>query len=510
VEGAIHRFIRFLRLHGVRVSVAEAVDALRAAAQPGVLADREVLRSALAVSLIKDRRDLEMFDRVFDSFFALSRVVAAPEDHGHSHAHADLSDDGELSEFTLSEEPGDTPQQGHSHGKPQDVRDFFKPEDMAQQYNLHQEANKIDMASLTDEIVLSADTASGPGEAARVQISTSRLHNPGSPGKLATRPGLELDVELSVAQEMALLEWLSDTIAEEGMAGQDVASLSALRAALAPLLAGLPEKLKEHLEKLMLMEREVEARDIQAAQAETIDETERADLEESLRRLLHSLHGAPRSRRKVATRGVVDGARTMRTNMRYDGIPFRPVTVSKVEDRPRLLVLCDVSLSVRAAARFTLHLVHSLQSIAAQVRTFAFVNDVVEITDLFAEHRIEDALSLVMSGLPAGGLIDVDADSDYGSAFSSFLETHGSAVSRRTTLLILGDGRGNGRDPGLGVFEELTRRARETVWLTPEPRYSWQLGRCDLPLYAEHCDRVQVVRSLQGIDLVASVLQGVD
>ena len=61
--------------------------------------------------------------------------------------------------------------------------------------------------------------------------------------------------------------------------------------------------------------------------------------------------------------------------MRYDGIPFRPVTVSKVEDRPRLLVLCDVSLSVRAAARFTLHLVHSLQSVASQVRTFVFVDD---------------------------------------------------------------------------------------------------------------------------------------
>ena len=65
MEAAIHRFIRFLRLRGIRVSVAEAVDGLRAAAQPGVLADREVLRAALAVSLVKDRRDLEGFDAVF-------------------------------------------------------------------------------------------------------------------------------------------------------------------------------------------------------------------------------------------------------------------------------------------------------------------------------------------------------------------------------------------------------------------------------------------------------------
>ena len=41
---------------------------------------------------------------------------------------------------------------------------------------------------------------------------------------------------------------------------------------------------------------------------------------------------------------------------------------------------------------------------------------------------------------------------------------------------------------------------RETIWLTPEPRYSWWLGTCDLPRYAEFCDRVDVVRDLDGLD----------
>lgn len=361
------------------------------------------------------------------------------------------------------------------------------------------------MASLTNEIILSNDAKSSSAQAARVQISTSRLHNPGAPGSLVSRPGLELDVELDVAQEMALLEWIADNLPEDlDDPDGELPSLDALRQVLAPLLAGLPERLREHLEKLVRIGAEVEGREVQAARAETIHEEERAELEESLRRLLRSLHGAPRARRTVAARGRVDGARTMRANMRFDGVPFRPVTVRKVEDRPRLVVLCDVSLSVRATARFTLHLVHSLQSIAAQVRTFVFVDEALEITDLFAEHRIEEALSLVMSGLPAGGLIDVDADSDYGAAFSSFLEQHGSALNRRTTLVVLGDGRGNGKDPRLPAFEELTRRVRETVWLTPEPRYSWGLGRCDLPLYAEHCDRVQVVRGVKGLDLAAA------
>jgi len=502
MEGAVHRFIRLLRLYGVRVSTAEVIDAMHAVAQPGVLESRAVLRAALLTSLIKDRRDIEAFELVFDRFFGLRPVVE--DDDGHGHTHDDLTDEGELTDFTLSDEPGDVPEDGHSHGKPDDIKEYFKPEDMAQRYNLHQEANKIDIAALTDEIVLSNDTETSAGEAARVQLSTSRMHNPGNPGDLVRSHGMQLETELSVQEEIALLSWLDERDPDADDDGaQDDERLAALRQALAPWLATLPERIRDHLQRLMSMEREIESRELRGVRVETVGEHDRAALEETIRRLLRTLRGAPRPRRTVAASGIVDGRRTMRTNMKYDGVPFRPVTVAKAHDRPRLLVLCDVSLSVRSTARFTLHLVHSLQSVATSVRSFAFVDDLVEITDLFAEHRIEDALSLVLAGLPAGGVLDVDADSDYGASFRTFLEQYGSAVNKKTTVVVLGDGRGNGKDPGLGAFEEITRRARATIWLTPEPRYSWRLGGCDLPAYAEHCDKVQVVRSVRGLDAVA-------
>jgi uncharacterized protein with von Willebrand factor type A (vWA) domain len=250
---------------------------------------------------------------------------------------------------------------------------------------------------------------------------------------------------------------------------------------------------------------DVESPDVGRSAVDKLNERDRADLEEAVRRLLRSLHGAPRARRTIAARGSVDGARTMRANMRFDGVPFRPITVARVADRPRLLLLVDVSLSVRTAARFTLQLVHGLQSMATKVRSFAFVSDLTEITDLFNEHPMEDALGMVMSGLPAGGVLDVDADSDYGSAFGGFLEEYGGAVNRHTTVIVLGDGRGNGNDPNFGAIAEIARRARELVWLTPEPRYSWSLGSCDLPGYATYCDRVHVVRDLSGLDRVTGL-----
>ena len=346
----------------------------------GMMRDREQLRAALRVALIKDRRGEETFDEIFDQFFKLVKVGAGDTGHGHGHGHKDLSDEGALEDFTLSEEPSDTPQQGHEHGKPVDIRDFFDPDDLAQQYNLHQEANKIDLAAMTDEIVISKDNQGIQGEGRRVQIETDRMHNAGMPGEISQRSGTKVDADLSVVQQEMLLGWLNDVEGESQAGTEDDAA--ALCRRMTGVLAGLPEALKAHLEALMALENKV----VEGVESQTVTEVdrigehERMELEESLRRLARSLHGGLTHKRNVSSRGRIDSGRTMRRNMRFDGIPFAPVTVRRAEDKPRLVVLTDVSLSVRATARFTLHLVHGLQNLFGQVRTFAFVSNLVEIT----------------------------------------------------------------------------------------------------------------------------------
>ena len=197
-----------------------------------------------------------------------------------------------------------------------------------------------------------------------------------------------------------------------------------------------------------------------------------------------SLHGGLTHKRKVSPRGRIDSGPHDAAQHALRRHPVRPGHRRAArEDKPRLVILADVSLSVRATARFTLHLVHGLQNLFGQVRSFAFVADLIEVTDLFADHPVEQALGLIFGG----DVLDVDANSDYGAAFGRFHEDYGSAVNRRSTVIVLGDGRGNGNDPNIEAFAEITRRARETIWLTPEPRYSWGLGACDLPVYAEYC-----------------------
>ena len=195
---------------------------------------------------------------------------------------------------------------------------------------------------------------------------------------------------------------------------------AALRKRLAGILENLPQALKRHLEALLALETKViesrEQREAVLSGKDRLGEAERAELEDSLRRLARTLHGALTHRRRAAAAGRVDSGQTMRRNMRTDGVPFVPVTVRRAEDRPRLVVLADVSLSVRATSRFTLHLVHGLQDLFTQVRSFVFVADVAETTELFRDHPSERALGLIFGG----DVIDTAANSDYGSVFGEF------------------------------------------------------------------------------------------
>src|SRR5208283_2395795 len=73
-------FIAALRDGGVRISVAESIDAMNAVAAVGLERDR--MREGLAAALIKDEADRAVFDESFERFFATSRAArGAHPDH---------------------------------------------------------------------------------------------------------------------------------------------------------------------------------------------------------------------------------------------------------------------------------------------------------------------------------------------------------------------------------------------------------------------------------------------
>jgi uncharacterized protein len=500
MDAPILRFVGLLRQRGVRISPAETLDALSGLAVVP-LEERELVKTALRATLVKEARDEPVFDELFEAFFTVEDRHR-PGGHGHDHDHDHDHDQPEPpTQVKVSEEPPDFDDPSHSHAKPADVAKYFDDDQLATAKRLHKDGTRIDLAGLSQELILGErkDAVEEAVRQLRHVLNLRRLTNPGAPGELAPDGGDVVDADLSVGSVDHLPLLPSGALPDE-------AQIEALRRQVDGAIANLPELLRRYLEKLMALERPARGDDVTPAYRAAFSEEERRRMDALLRRLGRELKGALAPRRVNAARGRIHASRTMRANLRYGGLPFRPVMVAKRQDRPRLVLLVDVSLSVRNTARFTIHLVHSLQSLFSQVRTFAFVSDLVEVTPYLERCQLDEALGMIFGG----EVLDVDANSNYGRALATFHDEHLSVVNRRTTVLVLGDGRGNGNPPHLWALDGIRRRARRLVWLTPEPPRYWHLGGSDLPAYTELCDRVELVRDLDQLERVAgSVLRPV-
>src|SRR5215831_18445920 len=78
-------FIRLLRTQGLRLSVAESLDALHSVSLVGVH-DRELLRLTLRTALVKSHQDFATFDALFERFFTVPR--RRRRRRGHPQAHS--------------------------------------------------------------------------------------------------------------------------------------------------------------------------------------------------------------------------------------------------------------------------------------------------------------------------------------------------------------------------------------------------------------------------------------
>jgi uncharacterized protein len=174
----------------------------------------------------------------------------------------------------------------------------------------------------------------------------------------------------------------------------------------------------------------------------------------------------------------------------------------KRPERPEVLVLCDISDSVRNASRLMLLFSYTLQSLFARVRSFVFVADLGEVTSLFRELEVDEAIEEATAG--RAGLRQ--ANSNYGRAFAGFARGYLGSVSRRTTVLIIGDGRNNYNPAELWALKDLRRKARRLVWICTEDRRTWGFGDSEMATYSRHCQQVVTVQNLDDLSRLAEQL----
>ncbi len=189
------------------------------------------------------------------------------------------------------------------------------------------------------------------------------------------------------------------------------------------------------------------------------------------------------AKRRRARAGSIDLRKTLRASMSTGGVPIDLVLRKPRPARPELVVLCDVSGSVAGFSHFTLLLVHALRQQFSRVRVFAFIDTTDEVTHLFGPDA--DLAVAVQRITREAGVYTRDGHSDYGNAFVSFTDHFPGVLSPRSSLLILGDGRTNYRNPAADTLAHLVSASRHAHWLNPEPRHLWGSGDSAVPRYAE-------------------------
>ncbi len=437
-------FIRVLRAADVRVSPAEAIDAADVIGAVG-LDDRAILKYALGQCLAKTEPEKRAFDTCFDSYFDLPDMTQAPTPENEDEAEDDTDQEASGAQEAASE--GDS--------------------------SLAQLIEQNDQAGMQAALVEAA-AASGLDDA-----------------RLFTQQGM---FTRRILEAMGL-EALDATISQMRAEGNE-ARLQQLENGRAEVF----EEVSEFVERQITMRtknagRLLREEALSRIRLGNLDKSDMKIMRELIRKLAKRLATRHARRRKKAHRGMLDVRRTMRRNMSSDGLLFNLQWKRTKVERPRLVVMCDVSGSVAAVSRFFLMFLYSLDEVMPRTRSFVFSNRAGEISDKMSAGDMDEVMTQALRDYGGGS-------TDYGTAMEDLSDSVLDGMDHRTTLLVLGDARSNFGDPGHLLLKEMATRARRVIWLNPEPEASWNTGDSEMRRLGVYCSHVQVCNSVRDVERV--------
>ena len=451
MDDRIVEFIQALRASGVRVSLAESEDSMHAIEELGIT-DRALFKSALRTTLVKEHADFPTFEQLFPAFFN----VGAP--------------------------PMQQPQSGMSEEQQAEL-------DQATRQLMEQLSQRL--RDLLQRLMNGQGLTREELEAMAQQAGMRRA-NSASPQAQRYFAG-QMERQLGLHQLQQLLEQLEEAMKQQGMNPES-------REQARELAEGNAESLEQQIEQFVgqnlarqLAEemkhdpiKDLTNRPIDQLTAREIDQ-----LRDEVRRMAARLRTRAALRNRRWRAGTLDTKGTIRYSQRYGGVPVE-LKFRRKRLKPKLAVICDISTSMRPHASFMLTLMYELQDIIARTRSFAFIDDMHDITDDFKVNRPQLAIAEVLDRIPPGYY-----STDLGASLDTFCREHLDAVDRRTTVIVLGDGRNNYNDPRLDCLTTIRRHARRVLWFTPEHQGQWGSGDSDMHRYAPLMDQVHFVSTLK-------------
>ena len=446
MEQRIVQFIRSLRAAGVRVSLAESMDAMNAVKALGVL-DKETFHASLRATLIKKADDTAVFNQLFPLYFGSG---GPPLQNALEEMSAD---DQETLKMAL---------EGLS-GRLQRLMDWLTSGEGPTREELEEMARRA-----------GSQWANNPNDA-----------------RWVTRRMLR---EMGMSHLAEQMQQLMEQLETMGMSQEAIEKLMGVVDANQEALA---EQVAQQVGRQVAEQRANRPTDIHGSDLlhKSFDNLTPDDLEQlnkEVRRLVTQLRTRAALRRKRGNKGKFDAKSTIRANLRYGGVPIE-IKYKKKKLKPSLVLLCDVSGSMRSIAEFVLRLVYELQDQVSKTRSFAYYWDLVEVSDMLngSSHAEETIASILQSILPYRPYA-----TDMGFCLEQFHQKSLDAVNGRSTVVILGDGRNNYNDPRVDLLKDIQRRARKLIWLCPESQREWGTDDSDMHAYATIPDAILMVRNL--------------
>ena len=447
----LRRFLQVARGAGLRVSAAEGLDAARAVKMIGY-ADREILKDSLGLILAKTPEEKSAYNEAFELYFKRDDIGGSAEQD---------QEDGQDGEGPSQSNPGSQAQGGEGMGGSggQTLGQMLEQEDRASLATAMEQAAReagIENIRFFTQKNLYARRILDRMGLRQVERDIEALRQTGTPEGLGRAQFLE-----------GRVDQLRDSV-------RDFVERNLILFA-----KGETEKFREELLK-----------------SARLSNLERRDLDRMrvlVRQMAKKLAARYAKTRRRRLRGQLDIRRTMRRNMGWGGIPFITVWKQKRIEKPRVMVLCDVSGSVAAMSQFLLMFLYALNEALSDIRSFAFAGSLIEVSDILAKEPVEQAITKIMETIGFGS-------SNFGNSFADFEDGWMQHVTNKTTIIILGDARGNRTDPRTDIVARMSQRAKRIIWLNPEYKSAWGTGDSDMYRYAPFCNLVTVCNTLRHLE----------
>lgn len=490
MDQRIVEFIAGLRAAGVRISIAESQDAFNATGFMGI-GNRSDFRSSLRTTLVKEASDQPVFDDLFPLYFGtdsppmlnLNNELSPQEQQMLQQALRAL-----LEQLRQQNQQGQQGEQGNNQ--------------FSQGRNQVSSSQLDNLMQLLQALLQGRNLSQEALDQAGQQAGLSDAQRPYEQRWVQSRMMRELGMRL--LEE--LMKQLPDLLKQAGMNQQ---SIDQLMEGMQENKEALAEQISRYVGRTVAEQRAEEAEqnrdmpqpdDLMHRPFDRLSEEEADELRQEIRRLVAQLRSRAALRRKRHKSGVLDAKKTIRTNLRYGGVPLE-LKYKRRQLKPKIVLVCDLSTSMRNTVGFLLRMVYELQDQISSTHSFGFVSDLGNITEDFAEHPPNEALEIVLArpDLQPGYY-----STDLGNSLNTLMARFADTIDHRTTVVFVGDGRNNHRDPRLDLMQQIQRRSKRVIWFNPEHPRLWGTGDSDM------IDYLPLANGVYRVNNMAELTQAID